>query len=165
MTEIVQLVENGEGKFMKTHVLAIEGLKSYMLDFVYPIGSVVPTTNATNPSEYWGGTWERFAKGRTLVGVDESDAALDNSNKQGGSTNPLTEHTQNFSGTTAAASIVGGVTSGADVKFQGASSGGGGIKSQTHVHNFSGTTDKAGNNKDHANWQPFATVYFWKRTA
>ena len=133
-------------------------------DIFYPVGSIFQSTVNTNPSTLMGGTWERFGNGRVLIGVDESDSALSTANKIGGSTTPLTNHTHDFSGTTSATPIVEGLTSGADVVFQGASSGGG-IKSKTHTHVYSGTTNATGDNTDHDNYQPYITVYMWRRTA
>lgn len=43
-----------------------------LLNKMYPVGSVYITTNNTNPSSIIGGTWQAFAQGRTLVGVDGS---------------------------------------------------------------------------------------------
>ncbi|XVG96567.1 DUF859 family phage minor structural protein [Eubacteriales bacterium KG125] len=51
----------------------------------YPVGSIFITTNNVNPSNFIGGKWSRFAKGRTLIGVDENDADFKNSKKTGGS--------------------------------------------------------------------------------
>ena len=133
-------------------------------DIFYPIGSIYQSTVNTDPSTFMGGTWERFGNGRVLVGVDESDSALSTANKIGGSTMPLTSHTHGFSGTTSETPIVEGVTSNADVKFQGASSGNG-IKSKTHTHVYSGTTTATGDNTDHDNYPPYITVYRWLRTA
>lgn len=131
-----------------------------------PIGTILTTTNSANPSTYIGGTWERFANGRTLVGVDENDLStvLKNANSNGGSQNPLTSHDHYFSGTTTRTPVVEGNSSNPDIKFQGAASGSG-LKSATHSHDFSGTTQKTGDNTEHNNWQPFITVYFWRRTA
>ena len=134
------------------------------IDNFYPIGAIYQSTVSTDPSTFMGGTWERFGNGRMLIGVDESDSALSTANKIGGSTTPLTSHTHGFSGTTSATPIVEGVTSGADVVFQDASSGGG-IKSKTHTHVYSGTTTAVGDNTDHNNYQPYITVYMWRRTA
>ena len=40
----------------------------------YPVGSVYTTVDAgMKPAAMFGGTWERFGNGQTLVGVDESD--------------------------------------------------------------------------------------------
>ena len=47
----------------------------HLLDFVFFPGCVIPTDNGKfNPNRLFPWmTWERFAKGRTLVGVDEDD--------------------------------------------------------------------------------------------
>lgn len=38
---------------------------------IFPIGSIYLTLSPANPSQYFIGKWVRFAKGRTLVGVDD----------------------------------------------------------------------------------------------
>ena len=130
------------------------------------VGDIHISIDSKNPSARFGGTWERFANGRTLVGVDENDSStvLKNAKLNGGSQNPLTSHDHAFSGTTTRSPVVEGNTSNPDIKFQGATSGSG-LKSATHAHDFSGTTQKTGDNTDHNNWQPFVTVYMWVRTA
>ena len=54
-------------------------------DFLYPVGSIYTSTESTNPSEKFGGVWERYGKGKTLVGVDEEDSSFNVSSKTGGS--------------------------------------------------------------------------------
>lgn len=44
---------------------------SDILNLVYPIGSIYLSLNSTNPGDLFGGTWEQFAQGRTLIGVGE----------------------------------------------------------------------------------------------
>lgn len=51
----------------------------------YPIGSIYLSVNTTNPSKWFGGTWEQIAKGRTLVGVDTSQTEFNTVKKIGGS--------------------------------------------------------------------------------
>lgn len=52
----------------------------------WPVGSVYVSTVATNPASTLGfGTWEAFAAGRVLVGVDAGDADFDTVLETGGS--------------------------------------------------------------------------------
>ncbi|MEG7639842.1 hypothetical protein SQQ66_15815 [Enterococcus casseliflavus] len=157
MTDIVQLQQNGKGVYMKTHGKAIDAL----VDSVYPVGAVFISVSDVNPESYFGGTWERIANGRTLVGVDSSDTALNGSGKTGGAVNPLTTHSHSFSGRTSDAGLILGVASGGDLNFSAGNSGG--IKTSNHSHSYSGTTTSQGSNNDHSNWQPFFTVYMWVR--
>lgn len=43
-----------------------------LLNKMYPVGSIYMTMTNVNPSSILGGTWERYAQGRTLIGVDNS---------------------------------------------------------------------------------------------
>ncbi|WP_288922357.1 phage baseplate protein [uncultured Bifidobacterium sp.] len=47
----------------------LEKLRNQM----YPVGSLYFSTNSTSPATIYGGTRERYGKGRTLVSVNESD--------------------------------------------------------------------------------------------
>ena len=40
----------------------------------YRVGDVIISTNSENPSKWYGGTWELFAPGRTLVCIDTSQS-------------------------------------------------------------------------------------------
>ncbi len=51
----------------------------------WPVGSYLYTDKAENPATYMGGgTWQRKAQGRVLVGLDENDADFDTPAKTGG---------------------------------------------------------------------------------
>lgn len=52
---------------------------------LYRVGDVIISTNGQNPSEWYGGTWELFAPGRTLVCIDTSQSEFDSIKKTGGS--------------------------------------------------------------------------------
>ena len=43
---------------------------------IWPIGSIYTSVSSTSPAVLFGGTWEEFGKGRTLVGVDTSDTSF-----------------------------------------------------------------------------------------
>lgn len=63
-----------------------------ILNHAYPIGSIYISINDTNPSTLFGGTWERFGKGKTLISVDEDDADFEEAQKTGGEK----EHTLSY---------------------------------------------------------------------
>ena len=85
--------------------LTINGID--ILDFCHPIGSIYMSSNSKDPSDIFGGTWERI-EGKVLVGVDENDANFSTPDKTGGSKSTAlnSEHlpvrtivsTQNFTG-------------------------------------------------------------------
>lgn len=129
-----------------------------IIDLLHPVGSYYITNDSTNPSEIFGlGTWVRV-NGRVLVGVDEDDSTLSLPNKTGGSTNPLTSHTHDYSRSGANAITTGGTPS---VANQIAAVTSGGYFGSTAT----GILQSTGNNTNHANWQPFQTAYMWYRSA
>ncbi len=85
----------------------IDQVKQETLDKAHPVGSVYITETKTNPSELFGGTWERYSVGKVLVGTDTT------SNQTGGSATttittenlPSHSHTIDHTHTTAAATI------------------------------------------------------------
>ena len=52
---------------------------------IWPIGSIYTSVSSTSPAVLFGGTWEEFGKGRTLVGVDTSDTSFNTVEKTDGS--------------------------------------------------------------------------------
>ena len=56
-----------------------------IMNEIYPVGSIYTSTIDTNPSEKFGGVWERYGEGKTLIGVDESDTSFNTVEKTGGS--------------------------------------------------------------------------------
>lgn len=123
------------------------------VDLLYPVGSIYLSIKSKNPSEIFGGVWERIAKGRTLVGVDENDTDFSSSKKIGGEKEhiltvaemPKHRHDMNY----------------------GDSLGGNGTG-----YAYSGTIGSgpaamlyAGSNQPHNNLQPYLTCYIFVRTA
>lgn len=64
----------------------LEKLRNQM----YPVGSLYFSTNSTSPATIYGGTWERYGKGRTLVSVNESDTDFTAGKTGGEKTHVLT---------------------------------------------------------------------------
>lgn len=67
---IISTLQNAVGNYWKT---------------IYPVGSIYISTSQTNPGSIFGGTWEQFAAGRTLVGVDPMQSEFNQVQKTGGS--------------------------------------------------------------------------------
>ena len=166
---------NQVGSYTKSEVATLisEAIKQSKLD-ANPIGTILTTISNTNPSTYIGGTWERFANGRTLVSVDESDSVtlMQTANKMGGSTNPITEHRHDFAkvGSQQSYTFAWGTGSyGTSQVYLNTGQIAAGAASNnnllTRQHADLGGTTNSGNNTNHNNWQPFMTVYFWRRTA
>ncbi len=111
---------------------------------VYPIGSIYISVNDINPSKYFGGTWERFANGRCLVGVDTTQEEFNTIGKTGGS-KYLQAHTHNLKGSS-------GTGGKAETVPYGATSTG---SDMWAIESFG--TGNSGN------LQPYITVCIWKR--
>lgn len=114
----------------------------FNIDKVYPIGAVYISVVETSPSVLFGGAWERFANGRTLVGVSEGESEFNTVKKTGGAkTHTLTvtempshTHTQNAHNHGASSGSDGSHTHG--VSLSAASAG---------AHSHSVTVNSGGN--------------------
>lgn len=45
-----------------------------ILSSIHRVGDIIITTNNENPSNIYGGTWERYGEGRVLIGYDPNDS-------------------------------------------------------------------------------------------
>ena len=155
---------------------------------LYPIGSIyINATDATNPGTLLGfGTWSAFGAGRVPVGFDAGNPLFDTAEETGGSADAITvSHTHSFSATTSTTTLTGtitnqytagntnGTTTGVFTQEDITVDGDGGESrpgrnisfNGTHSHTVSGTTGSTGSSGTNANYQPYITVYMWKRTA
>jgi len=148
--------------------------------FVWPVGSIYIGTTSTDPSVlFGGGTWERFAKGRVLVGVDEGDVQFDSPMETGGAKThtitigemPFHNHGGATGGALSSANSGHRATREADYATEfgtGAAGPYGGrvmiyanAGEDAHSHGISGQ----GGGAAHNNLQPYITVFMWRRTA
>lgn len=123
----------------------------------FPIGYIYMSTSSTNPSVYFGGTWERIAKGKTLVGVDENDTDFNASSKTGGEK----EHTLTVDEIPSHSHAIGwsNTTNLTDPGQQG-------IPGQEPANRVdSWKTFSTGGGQPHNNMQPYFTCYIWEKTA
>ena len=150
---------------------------SEILDAVYPVGSIYISMNLTTTSQVealFGGTWVKFAKGKTLIGVDSTDTDFNSSNMTGGEKvhQLTTSELPNIHGEVAIRgygdSAMWGGTSTASGVFSFTSDW-----SSAYVFNNtpglfpakSGITLDVGSNQAHNNLPPYVTVYMYRRTA
>jgi len=136
---------------------------------LYPVGSIyINATSSTNPGTLLGfGTWTAFGAGRVPVGFDSGNVLFDTAEETGGSadsvvvshTHVATDagHTHGFTQTNsnnvsfspAANAANSGTTSGTTA------SGNASITNAVPAGSVAGTNQ---------NYQPYITVYMWKRT-
>ena len=146
-----------------------------IFDKIYPVGSICISVNNINPSTIFTGTWERFAQGRTLVGVNESETEFNSVLKTGGS-KYLQSHTHSATSNYTGAHQHTGNTLEVAMKTSN--------NSRDCVRNINSTYDNAGvtitnsagghshtitisaaGSGSSGNLQPYITCYIWKRTA
>jgi len=148
-------------------LLATTAFVQAALAALHPVGSIyINATVSTNPGTLLGfGTWTAFGAGRVMVGFDSGNALFDTAEETGGSANttlpththtitdPGHLHTYSKATTTSVQSgtatpcFVSNTTDNTSTAFTGI------------------TVDSAGTSGTNANYQPYITVYMWKRTA
>lgn len=74
----------GQMSFDESEGNADGGLKKYLLDFIYPVGSIYMCMDSKSPSDKFGGTWEQISKGRMLIGAGVNAGCGFDSGDEGG---------------------------------------------------------------------------------
>ena len=158
-----------------TTTIATTAFVQAAIALLYPVGSIYTNASvSTNPATLLGfGTWTAFGAGRVMVGFDAGNALFDTAEETGGSADAITvSHTHTATTTS---------TDSGHNHFTGSNTGignaGGGNASvvgapqtyatTTNTANITSTTTvaSAGSSGTNANYQPYITVYIWKRTA
>jgi hypothetical protein len=151
----------------------VQAAAALTLAAIYPVGSIYTNASvSTNPATLLGfGTWTAFGAGRVMVGFDSGNALFDTAEETGGSADAITvSHTHTATST---------VTDNGHVHSIGfetglLANGGSGALKQTGSSNTNSavtgitvatTVASAGSSGTNANYQPYITVYMWKRTA
>ena len=130
-------------------------LKTYLLEYIYPIGSIYITTGLISPQVFLGGTWEIFGQRRTLVGVDPQDKTgkynatekTDGEETHTLTTSEMPSHSHYYT-KLYSSGFVGNVGS-----------------SGNELTSTNESTSSEGGSKPHNNMPPYITVYMYKRTA
>jgi hypothetical protein len=159
-----------------TTTIATTAFVQAAIALLYPVGSIYTNaTVSTNPATLLGfGTWTAFGAGRVMVGFDAGNALFDTAEETGGSADAtLPTHTH-----TATVTDPGHVHPplSPQVNFWGNSANTGGqsptgasspaqTTTGSAVTGISVSNASTGSSGTNANYQPYITVYMWKRTA
>lgn len=162
-----------------TTAIATTAFVQAAIALLYPVGSIYTNaTVSTNPATLLGfGTWTAFGAGRVMVGFDSSNALFDAAEETGGSANAIVvSHTHTATTTSTDSGHSHGSTVGSGFISNGGSeqlAGGNNLNfgrpsttaTATASISSSTTVASAGSSGTNANYQPYITVYMWKRTA
>ncbi len=162
---------------------------------LFPVGAIYTAVVSTNPGTLLGfGTWTAFGAGRVMVGFDSGNSLFDTAEETGGSADAVTvSHTHTgttdsngshthfvaandgntgkaYPNTTVTSSnyVSSNAWDGSSESYildgtSGTASIGLTNSNGSHTHTF--TTGSTGSSGTNANYQPYITVYMWKRTA
>lgn len=142
---------------------------NFVLDNVYPIGSIYMNVNSTNPGTLFGGTWEQI-QGRFLLGMSSSYPA----GSQGGeASHTLTTAEMPIHGHNPAneAGYFGFITNSKkafSIGDMGSQDGSGRYypyASEAFDISRNTMTGTTGGGNSHNNMPPYLSIYIWKRTA
>ena len=158
-----------------TTTIATTAFVQAAIALLYPVGSIYTNaTSSTNPATLLGfGTWTAFGAGRVMVGFDSGNALFDTAEETGGSADAITvSHTHTATTTSTDSGHTHGISPAAWTQGGGAVSGsafsfGGQVSAtQSSTASITSTTTvaSAGSSGTNANYQPYITVYAWKRT-
>jgi len=162
-----------------TTTIATTAFVQAAIALLYPVGSVYTNASvSTNPATLLGfGTWTAFGAGRVMVGFDSGNSLFDAAEETGGSADAITvSHTHTATTTSTDSGHSHGSTVGSGFISNGGSeqlAGGNNLNfgrpntTATATASISSTTTvaSAGSSGTNANYQPYITVYMWKRTA
>ena len=162
ITELEKIVSDNKSE--------LESKINSNFDKIYPVGSIYISTSSTNPSTIYGGTWERYGQGKTLVGLNEGEPEFNTINKTGGekthtlTINEMPSHNHNLGGHTF---LWGENVGTVNIKNANAEEG---ATSQNRLYTYQNQYGWAntlvnGGSQPHNNLQPYITVYMWKRTS
>jgi hypothetical protein len=161
--------------------LATTAFVQAALSALYPVGSIYTNaTSSTNPGTSLGfGTWTAFGAGRVMVGFNASNTLFDTAEETGGSadsivvshthtaTSTVTDPTHSHAGSSSSTVIVGTSAVG-NVPAGGSTvvpTGNSTLLAASTGISVATTNASTGVSGTNTNYQPYITVYMWKRTA
>ena len=159
-----------------TTQLATTAFVQAAFQILHPVGSIyINATNSTNPGTLLGfGTWTAFGAGRVPVGFDSTNALFDTAEETGGSADAITvSHTHTATSTVTDPGHLHTFVANYPDIYDGASNGNNNVGTAQTRNTATATTGitvattnaSTGSSGTNANYQPYITVYMWKRTA
>jgi hypothetical protein len=159
-----------------TTAIATTAFVQAAIALLYPVGSIYTNASvSTNPATLLGfGTWTAFGAGRVMVGFDSGNALFDTAEETGGSADAITvSHTHTATSTVTDAGhnhFIGNTSTGFGNAGGGNCSVIGAAQTVATTTATTGitvatTNASTGSSGTNANYQPYITVYMWKRTA
>lgn len=151
-TELTRKIDNNTSQ-----ITSLQEMLSVYWQAIYPIGSIYVSTSATfNPQTTWGGTWVKTAKGRCLIGANDTYPL---GSTGGEETHYLTvdempSHNHSSSRINWYNTLQNNGMAAETV-----------AKSNLKVDGPDSNTSYTGGSKAHNNMQPYLAVYIWERTA
>lgn len=152
-------------------LLATTAFVQTALQILHPVGSIyINATNATNPGTLLGfGTWTAFGAGRVMVGFNSANALFDTAEETGGSADAITvSHTHTATvtdpGHSHTVALYGDTISGG-LALRGTGNFSNNISTSSVTTGITVANSTTGSSGTNANYQPYITVYMWKRTA
>ncbi len=139
-----------------------ESTKAWFLA-AHPVGSIYFSSDAANPGLSFGGTWERWGRGRVPVGVDEADSDFSGPSVEGGekqhtlSAGEMPVHTHKIKTLPDLQVKPEWLPPNQAFLYRYVD----GVKVQC----YEAAVQDAGGNAAHNNLQPYVTCYMWRRTA
>jgi len=168
-TGVTQSVSDDSTKLATTAF--VQDVADAIKQALFPVGSIYTNSSvSTNPGTLLGfGTWTAFGAGRVMVGIDSSNSLFDSAEETGGSADAIVvshTHTVNDSGHTHNIGTAVFSTSTSSSTGYAAYPDGNGTRNLPTVSNTTGISiNSSGSSATNANYQPYITVYMWKRTA
>lgn len=159
-------------------------LKEFVMENLYPVGSIYMSVNSTDPSTLFGGSWvqlqDRFLLG---AGTTYSNGATGGAATVTLTTAQMPAHTHTFTGSSATTNSTGAHTHNVGRDYDGGGgssrytvhsagvSGAGGTSptnstgAHTHTLTAKGSNANTGGGGSHDNMPPYLVVYMWKRVS
>lgn len=136
-----------------------------LIDRIYPVGSIYISTSSTfNPQTTWGGTWVKTAKGRCLIGANDTYplGSTGGEERHYLTGNEMPPHGHS-AGTAAGFKLANEGIANSAIDHN--------SKQFLYIDQTSTTasgvlnTNASGGGASHNNMQPYLAVYIWERTA